>query len=190
VSTATRPHASPSSAGLEARLLDFLAGSLSGFPWPVAVGRCGGEVHTFGGDLVHWCGQPLTIHFHTEAAISDVLSLDGFGFLERFLLGEVDLAGNLFVLTELGEHLRLRLSWRQILSALVRNNLYQTVRRARVNVTSHYDIPQEVLETYLDRKYMAYSCAIFERPREYDPAELVAAGAGEHDDFDSLEKAQ
>jgi cyclopropane-fatty-acyl-phospholipid synthase len=67
---------------------------------------------------------------------------------------------------------------------------FQDSSRARINVKSHYDIPQEALDIYLDREYLAYSCAMFERPHEKPVEELVRVGTGERDTFDSLEKAQ
>ena len=67
-------------------------------------------------------------------------------------------------------------------------NIY--VERARINVSSHYDIPQPVLDLYLDRPYMSYSCAMFDEPSNLDTEVMTTAGEGEHDTFDSLEKAQ
>jgi cyclopropane fatty-acyl-phospholipid synthase-like methyltransferase len=57
-------------------------------------------------------------------------------------------------------------------------------------VKSHYDIPQEALDVYLDRVYLAYSCGMFEQPLELDREEALRVGSGRHDDFDSLEKSQ
>lgn len=190
MNTAIRPKLSPTPAVTVNRLQDFLSKALAGFPWLLNVVEPDGKEYSFGGDKVHWCGQPLTVKLHTDAVVRDLMSLNGFTFLERFLVGEVDLTGNLFILTDLGAHLRLALSRRQLLAAFVRNNLFQTSQRTRANVTSHYDIPQEFIAQYLDKRYISYSCAMFEKPCNVDPAELVAVGAGEADSFDSLEKAQ
>ena len=63
------------------------------------------------------------------------------------------------------------------------------MERAKLSVQSHYDIPQRVLELYLDRAYMSYSCGMFEEPSHLDVREMSEPGSGERDTFDSLEKA-
>jgi cyclopropane-fatty-acyl-phospholipid synthase len=67
---------------------------------------------------------------------------------------------------------------------------FQDPVRARISVKTHYDVSQDALALYLDREYLAYSCAMFERPDDKSVDELVRIGTGEHDTFDSLEKAQ
>ena len=62
--------------------------------------------------------------------------------------------------------------------------------RHLVNVKSHYDIPQEALNVYLDTVYRSYSCGLFERPDQLDVEALTQAGHGCGDTYDSLEKAQ
>ena len=149
-----------------------------------------GHEYPLGGDQPHWCGQPLGIQFNNERPIKDLLSLNGLGVLEGFVRGDVDITGNLYALPFLKQYLDLNLSPGRLLIALFRNRYVQTMERARVNVSSHYDIPQQVLELYLDRTYMSYSCGMFECPSRFDACELTTAGNGEHDTFDSLEKAQ
>jgi cyclopropane-fatty-acyl-phospholipid synthase len=195
---AVKPHSlsaivlfqSRSATDVPGRLCRFLTEALAAFPWPILISAWDRQPFAVGGNQPHWCGKPLSVHFATPAAARDVLRLNGLGFLERFVRGEVDLTGNLYVLTHVRDYVNLDLSGFRLVPALLRNNLFQTVRRARVNVSSHYDISQHVLETYLDKKYMAYSCAMFERPQEMAVGELVTPGEGEHDDYDSLEKAQ
>ena len=114
----------------------------------------------------------------------------GLGVLEAFIRGEVDISGNLYVLTYLRDYVDVDLPWWHVLRSLTRHRLFQTISRAAMNVRSHYDISQTGLETYLDARYMAYSCAMFDRPGHFDAAELTRVGLGEADDFDSLEKAQ
>ena len=124
------------------------------------------------------------------AAATKILSYDAMGFLEKFLEGQVDLRGNLYSLTELKNHAHFELSMFRAIPHLVRGAAFQNTTRARVNVKSHYDIPQEALDVYLDRKYMSYSCGMFEDPKRFHREALLAVGEGEKDDFDSLEKAQ
>jgi hypothetical protein len=112
------------------------------------------------------------------------------GFLEKYLEGEVDLEGNLYLMPELRRYARSGLTAMRAIPSLLLHRSFQNRARARVNVKSHYDIPQEALEVYLDQVYLSYSCAMFEYPEDRGRDQLVRAGEGEIDDFDSLEKAQ
>ena len=172
------------------RLRDFLNRSLSSFPWPIVVEDWEDHSYRVGGTGEHWSGRPLGIHFNSPSAGDDVLSLNGLGVLEGFVRGDIDLTGNLYALPFLKHYMNLNLSYPRLLVALFRNRFAQTVERARVNVSSHYDIPQPVLDLYLDRKYMSYSCGMFEDPGNLDPVQMTTTGTGQHDAFDSLEKAQ
>jgi cyclopropane-fatty-acyl-phospholipid synthase len=172
------------------RVHEFLARGLCEFPWRIVISDRQNRTYTIGGNREHWCGQPLQIRFNSDRGIHDVLALNGQGVLEDFVRGDVDMSGNLYVLTEIEKYLDLRSVWWRMLGALVRNRLLQTIERAKVNVSSHYDIPQDVLKCYLDRTYMSYSCAMFEEPTQLDRDELTKAGQGEEDSFDSLEKGQ
>ena len=178
------------SRSVSARLESMLIGSLARFPWPITVRDWEGHYYTTGGAAPHWCGKPLHFHFTSAAAGRDALARNGLGVLEAFIRGEVDISGNLYVLTHLRDYVDVDLPWWRVLRSLTRDRLFQTISRATTNVRNHYDISQTALETYLDAGYMAYSCAIFERPGHFDAAELTRVGSGEADDFDSLEKAQ
>ena len=173
-----------------AELKGKLTELLEGFPYKVEIHDFAGQSYTGGGDTPHWCGQVLSLTVHTDAAAQNVLALDGFSIMEKFFNEEIDLEGNLYILPHLRKHLNLNLRLIHLLPRIINVNLFQSIGRARKNVKSHYDIPQGVLELYLDRKYAAYSCAMFENPGHKVVEELVRIGKGEEDDFDSLEKAQ
>ena len=100
------------------------------------------------------------------------------------------MTGNLYALPFLKHYINLNLSYPRLIAALFKNRFAQTVERARCNVSSHYDIPQPVLNLYLDHAYMSYSCGIFENPSDLDVETMTTTGEGEHDTFDSLEKSQ
>ena len=172
------------------RLQDFLGRGLSSFPWPISIQDWDDRSYQIGGGRDHWCGKPLEIRFNTPRAGGDVLALNGLGVLEGFVRGDVDITGNLYALPFLKQYMNLNLSYPRLLVALFKNRFAQTVERARINVSSHYDIPQPVLDLYLDRTYLSYSCGIFEHPAHLDASEMTTPGLGEHDTFDSLEKAQ
>jgi cyclopropane-fatty-acyl-phospholipid synthase len=163
---------------------------LEGLPWSVHFEDWRGRSWGVGQSLPHWSGQALAVKIYTEDAGRSLLAGDILGFLRRFLAGEVDLEGNLYVLSDVRAHAQLALRPWQAAWQWLRSQAFQSPPRARVNVRTHYDIPQEALDLYLDRTYRSYSCAMFEVPEHLERAELLRAGAGKEDAFDSLEKAQ
>lgn len=172
------------------RVHEFLAAGLSSFPWRIVISDWQDRTFAIGGDREHWCGQPLRIRFNNERGINDILALNGKEVLEDFVRGDLDMTGNLYVLTQIEKYLDFRSAGWRLLGALVKNRFFQTIERARNNVSSHYDIPHDVLRCYLDRTYMSYSCAMFEDPTRLDRDELTRTGEGQSDRFDSLEKGQ
>lgn len=172
------------------RLYDFLGAGLKEFPWPIELTGPGGATRAVGGSQTHWSQKPLRIHFKTEAAVQNARNLNGMAILEDFLRGESDMSDNLYILTYLRRYFKLDLGFLQRLPSIVKNSLFQTVRRAKISVTTHYDIPQPVLDHYLDKRYLSYSCAMFEDPSELNSGPLTRPGEGKEDTFDSLEKAQ
>ena len=171
-------------------LREFLEGVLGDFHWPLEVTDWLGERYALGGTEPHWSGRILRVHLKTPAAGRDLLRIDGMRFVERVLAGEVDLEGNLYAIPALSRRLGVWLRYRHLIGQLARVTAFQSLARARSNVKSHYDIDQAVLETYLDRAYLSYSCGIWEQPQQLRVSELVRPGSGATDDFDSLEKAQ
>jgi cyclopropane-fatty-acyl-phospholipid synthase len=180
-----RPHRSKRSYKLES----FLTGALSDFPWQVVITDWTDHTYQVGGQEEHWCGDDLRVRIKTEAAGNDLLRLDGVRFLERFLEHDVDFEGNLYILSNVRSSSSLRLNPLRVAGGFFKHVAFQSKSRASGNVKSHYDIPQEALNVYLDRKYMSYSCGMFEDPDRLDIEELKRVGQGEEDDFDSLEKS-
>ncbi len=181
-----------SSRDTAGRLQAFLETSLAEFPYEFIITDWKGYSYPVGLKRPHWRGLPLEIHLKTEAGGKDLLGLNPMGFLDRFVAGEVDMAGNIYVLAAIRDALNITMPWWRLLPRMVagRTFQFQNVSRASVNVKSHYDIPQEALHQYLDRSYMSYSCGMFEHPERLLADELVRIGQGQSDDFDSLEKAQ
>jgi cyclopropane-fatty-acyl-phospholipid synthase len=170
-------------------LEEFLTRTLCELEDCIVVTDWEGHSYEVGGHAEHWSGDHLRVHIKKESAGKQLLKLDAMGFLESFLVGDVDLEGNLYILSTIRRASAARLSPLRILSRLVSTVAFQDQRRAGVNVKSHYDIPQEALNVYLDRRYMSYSCGMFEEPDRLDLDELKRVGVGEADDFDSLEKS-
>ena len=132
------------------------------------------------------------MEINTELAGKHLLALDGLGFLDHFVDGDVNLHGNLYLLSDIRRYADLRLNLTRLLKQVFINGsiVVQNKVRASRNVKSHYDIPQAALDVYLDKVYKSYSCAIFDHPERLLPNELRREGTGEGDDFDSLERAQ
>ena len=181
-----------SSRDTAARLQAFLEQGLARFPYEFILTDWKGYSYSIGLKQPHWRGMPLEIHLETEAAGKDLLALNAMGYLDRFVAGEVDMTGNVYVLACIRDAMNLTMPWWRLLPRMIagRSFQFQSISRARVNVKSHYDVPQEALRQYLDRTYMSYSCGMFEHPERLTVDELLRAGHGQSDDFDSLEKAQ
>ncbi len=172
-----------------AALQNFLENALRDLPWRVVVSDWTGRSYVAGGQEAHWSGQDLRVCIKTEAAGRDLLRLDGLRFMERFLEGDVDLDGNLYILTNIRKYSAQRLKPWHLIGRVLKHVAFQSTARASVSVKSHYDIPQEALNVYLDRTYMSYSCGMFDDPDRLDIEELKRVGRGREDDFDSLEKS-
>jgi cyclopropane-fatty-acyl-phospholipid synthase len=163
---------------------------LADFPWQIRFRDWTGQEYAVGRGDPHWSGRSLDIVLRSPAAARRILAYDAMGFLEKYLEGEADLEGNLYLLADLRRHARFGITAMRAIPSLLLHRAFQNRARSRANVKSHYDIPQEALEVYLDRVYLSYSCAMFEHPEDRGREGLVRAGEGEADDFDSLEKAQ
>ena len=183
-------HAAAPPAGVAERVRALTERRLEGFPWSVRFEDWRGRSWSVGEGRAHWSGQPLAVSIHTEAAGRTLLRGDVLGFVRCFLAGDVDLDGNLYVASDVRRHAGLALRPWQAAWQWLRSQAFQSPARSRVNVRTHYDIPQEALDLYLDRVYRSYSCAMWETPERFERSELVRAGAGREDAFDSLEKAQ
>ncbi|MAG56573.1 MAG: hypothetical protein CMJ83_09810 [Planctomycetes bacterium] len=177
-------------AAIAGRARAGIEGVFSDFPWTITFRDWTGQTYTIGRGEPHWGGGRLDVTFHNADAARSVVRHDVLGLLDAFVRGDIDLDGNLYLITHVKHHGRLRLSWKQALPAMLRYRGFQDRKSASVNVKSHYDIPQEALNIYLDQAYWSYSCGMFEDPDRLDIDELKRVGQGESDDFDSLEKAQ
>lgn len=192
IQEAATPRETLPSRDTAVRLQSFLENALRQFAYEVIITDWNGHSYSLGLGKPHWRDTPLEIQLKTKAAGKDLLRLNPMSFLDRFVAGEVDMAGNIYVLAAIRDAMNLSLPrWRLLPRMLAsRAFQFQSVSRARVNVKAHYDIPQEALHQYLDRVYMSYSCGMFEHPERLVVDELVQIGQGRIDDFDSLEKAQ
>ncbi len=173
------------------KLQAALSSSLADFPYEIRVKDYAGNQYSIGRCQEHWANMPLLLSIKTTAAAKSIIRTNVLEALDFFLKDEIDLQGNLYVLSDIQHlHLKALLKPWQFIAQYLRNNTFQSIRLAAVNVKNHYDIPQEVIDIYLDAKYQSYSCGMFENPGHLDQDELLKGGLGKTDSFDSLEKAQ
>lgn len=170
----------------------FFRKSLPDFPFPVEVVEHTGHRFTAcEGREAHWRDEPLTIRFQTPRGQQDFMALRALRTLENHVTGALAFEGNIYTLMHLKRYWRAdEIGFFEKVRSLIENSAFQFIANAQVNVKSHYDLPQEVFDVYLDTKYESYSSGMFEHPGELQLAELLRRGDGEPDDFDSLEKAQ
>jgi len=171
-------------------LESFIRKTFYHFPWEMQITYLGNSF-SIGKKKSHWCNEPLRINIKTNSAARTIIKEDSLGFLIKAVEGEIGLSGNIYVLTFLRNHGKFDgiKSWRWI-KRLVIDNTFQSRNKAKVNVKSHYDMPEIAISKYLDSKYESYSTAIWKDPFHFDKEELTRIGNGEADNFDSLEKAQ
>ena len=107
------------------RLKNALESPFGGFPYLVRIRDSCGQEFEFGKGAQHWCEKPLVMHLKTPRAEKATARLDGLEFLELFRTGQIDLSGNLYLMSEMRDHLGLTLSPPQLLAQVVRARLLQ-----------------------------------------------------------------
>lgn len=119
----------------------------------------------------------------TEEAVQALARCDLSDFLDLYVDGHADLNGDIYSFVGCRNHVRHDRLWRVGLRHRLRylwiRFFPSPVRRKLVAVSSHYDLPNEFIESYLDTRTRAYSCAIWKDPLN-----------GDAPDDESLEDAQ
>ena len=96
------------------RLKEQLESTFEDFPFLMRIKDSRGQEFELGKGAHHWREEPLKIHLKSVKAEKVTANLDGLHFLELFRTGQIDLFGNLFLLSELRDHLGLNLSLLQL----------------------------------------------------------------------------
>jgi len=171
-------------------LRDFLERLLKKFPWEVKVTDFANQTYSIGGRSEHWRKLPLELVIKTEAAARDLKALRGMPFLDKYIAGDVEINGNPYLMPYIKKYANVeKPALLRMIPYAIKQRAFQSIERAQVNVKSHYDIPQQALDLYLDKVYQSYSCGMFEEPLRLEIAEMLRVGKGKEDNFDSLEKA-
>ncbi|MBI4345904.1 MAG: class I SAM-dependent methyltransferase [Elusimicrobia bacterium] len=89
-------------------------------------------------------------------------------FLDHYVVGDADINGDMYAFVGARAHVRedalWRVGWLQRLRYAWLTLFPSPVRRKLLAVSSHYDLSNEFILSYLDQKTKAYSCAIWKDP--------------------------
>jgi cyclopropane-fatty-acyl-phospholipid synthase len=128
-------------------------------PWKVRL-TYQGQSRSFGnGEERTW------IEFHDPRPLRRLAWYDIAGFLDHYVAGRVDLCGDIYGFVGLRMHVQKHEDWTVDLFRKIRylgTTLFpSSVRRKLIAVSSHYDLSNEFILSYLDKRTKAYSCAMW-----------------------------
>lgn len=111
-------------------------------------------------------GEPLfTLVLKDKTAIAAFASLDGLAFVESYVLGHMDIEGDMDMLHEMREVTRdphpLSYFWN-----LAKPLLFGQTRMDRAAISTHYDNSPELYRNFLDPRHRCYSQGVFLRDDE------------------------
>ncbi len=129
-SNAKAAGASVQQSRTSASLQDFLTRTLCEVPHRIEVRDWSGASYDVGGEAEHWSGDHLQVRINEESAGRLLLKLDVMGFLERFLEGDVDLEGNLYLLPTIRAASSARLNPLRVASNARTRNVQASTSRA------------------------------------------------------------
>ncbi|MBI3297528.1 MAG: class I SAM-dependent methyltransferase [Elusimicrobia bacterium] len=128
-------------------------------PWQIRLSY-GGQSRSFGNGP-----ERVNVEFRKAAPLLKLGLGNVSGFLDDYVTGDVEFHGDIYAIVGLRRHVpdlsywgvgplhRLKYSWSRFFPS--------SVRRKLVAVSSHYDLPNEFILSYLDKKTKAYSCAMW-----------------------------
>ena len=111
------------------------------FPWRVRIEDWDARVYDVGGSANHWSGRDHLLLRLSREAGQDLLGLNLMKFLDRFVSGEVGMEGNLYLLPEIRNYIKLELRPIDVIKSRLGNRVMEAPERAKRSVKSHYDIP-------------------------------------------------
>lgn len=116
-------------------------------------------------------GEPtFTLAFRDSDTFDELLrSQDVYKFAIAFVENRIDIEGDFFAGLRLKDAIKEQEpDWISKLKVLWKLGLgsRHSLDRDKDNVQAHYDLSNEFYQLFLDREYMAYSCAYFHEPNE------------------------
>lgn len=124
----------------------------------------------------------------TEDALRALAACDLSAWLDYYVAQEADLNGDIYAFVGARNHVRQDQLWRIKLRYQLRylwTSLFPSdVRRKLRAVSSHYDLPNEFILSYLDQKTRAYSCAMWQDPLKLGALDDQTLDDAQHDKFD------
>ncbi len=92
-------------------------------------------------------------------------------FLDHYVAGEVEFTGDIYAFVGARMHVRENGLWRVGIRHRLRYWYARwfptSIRHKLIAVSSHYDLPNGFIESYLDTRTRAYSCAIWKDPADF-----------------------
>jgi len=131
-------------------------------PWKVRLSH-GGRSKTFGSGK-----EQAGIECRTEAPLRDLSRKRLSKFLDRYVEGEADLTGDIYSIVGVKNYIAVKSQWKVGLLGWLKytgSMLFPSSVRAKlIAVSSHYDLPNDFILSYLDKRTKAYSCAMWKDP--------------------------
>ncbi len=123
----------------------------------------------------------------TEEAVRALAGHDLSRFLDHYAIGEADINGDMYAFVGARLHVRQdelwRITWKYQLRYLWTALFPSSIRRKMRAVSSHYDLPNEFILSYLDKKTKAYSCAMWDDPLKIGNLDDQSLDDAQHNKF-------
>lgn len=167
-------------------LIDEAAGQISWMfptlPWVIRISYKGQSRAAGSGP------ERVEMACKTEAALRALAGRDLSAWLDHYVAQEADLNGDIYAFVGARNHVRRDQLWRIKLKYQLRylwTSLFPSgIRRKLRAVSSHYDLPNEFILSYLDARTKAYSCAMWKDPLKIGDLDDQTLEDAQHDKFD------
>jgi cyclopropane-fatty-acyl-phospholipid synthase len=124
----------------------------------------------------------------TDASVGALAGRDLSAWLDHYVRGDADLNGDMYAFVGARNHVRADGLWRIKLKYQLRylwTALFPSgVRRKLRAVSSHYDLPNDFILSYLDKRTKAYSCAMWQDALNIRLDEGESLDEAQHHKFD------
>lgn len=144
------------------RARDTLAGIFPELPWKVRI-TYNGQGRSFGSGQ-----ERTTMECHDSGPLRNLAWCNFAGFLDNYVEGRADIGGDIYGFVGLRMHVANHDDWTvdffRKLKYLGTTLFPSSIRRKIIAVSSHYDLPNKFILSYLDKRTKAYSCAMWNDP--------------------------